>query len=117
MAPYPLKKLSHFCRFLADSEYQFFYHTYTGECSYFGAEQISQQIKEHQIDFLLGVGGGKLADLVGYSAHLNNLNFGLVPTLASNCAPWTPLAVMYQENGAAEAQNGTFLSPSCVFNH
>lgn len=102
------EKAQPFLPFLADSEYQFFYHTYTGECSYFGAEQISQQIKEHQIDFLLGVGGGKLADLVGYSAHLNNLNFGLVPTLASNCAPWTPLAVMYQENGAAEGKTEHF---------
>ncbi|WP_267592421.1 iron-containing alcohol dehydrogenase family protein [Enterococcus faecalis] len=102
------EKAQPFLPFLADSEYQFFYHTYTGECSYFGAKQISQQIKEHQIDFLLGVGGGKLADLVGYSAHLNNLNFGLVPTLASNCAPWTPLAVMYQENGAAEGKTEHF---------
>ena len=47
------EKAQPFLPFLADSEYQFFYHTYTGECSYFGAEQISQQIKEHQIDFLL----------------------------------------------------------------
>ena len=106
MAPYPLKKLSHFTilgRFRVS-----ILLSHTGECSYFGAEQISQQIKEHQIDFLLGVGGGKLADLVGYSAHLNNLNFGLVPTLASNCAPWTPLAVMYQENGAAEGKTEHF---------
>ena len=115
MAPYPLKS-SAILPFLADSEYQFFYHTYTGECSYFGAEQISQQIKEHQIDFLLGVGGGKLADLVGYSAHLNNLNFGLVPTLASNCAPWTPLAVMYQENGAAEGKRNISFA-KLRFNH
>ena len=74
-----------------------FYHQYTGECSYYGANLIKDQVEAHHIDFIIGVGGGKLTDLVGYAAHLTNTPFGVVPTLASNCAPWTPLAVMYKE--------------------
>ena len=62
-----------------------------------------------RIDFIIGVGGGKLTDLVGYAAHLTNTPFGVVPTLASNCAPWTPLAVMYKENGESEGKSEHFL--------
>ncbi|MGX7263768.1 iron-containing alcohol dehydrogenase family protein [Enterococcus crotali] len=102
------EKAQPFLTFLSDERYQFFYHSYTGECSYYGAELITDQIKSHEIDFMIGVGGGKLADLVGYAAHLNDLNFGVIPTLASNCAPWTPLAVMYKENGAAEGKTEHF---------
>ncbi|MGC2920419.1 iron-containing alcohol dehydrogenase, partial [Enterococcus faecium] len=41
------------------------------------------------MDFVVGVGGGKLTDLVGYCANLARIDFGVIPTLASNCAPWT----------------------------
>lgn len=86
-----------------------FYHQYTGECSYYGANLIKDQVEAHHIDFIIGVGGGKLTDLVGYAAHLTNTPFGVVPTLASNCAPWTPLAVMYKENGESEGMSEHFL--------
>ncbi|MGM0125986.1 hypothetical protein IGI37_003387 [Enterococcus sp. AZ194] len=91
--------------FLEESpNHHFYYHQYTGECSYFGAELVTRMIDQHGIDFVIGVGGGKLADLVGYSSHLANVPFGIVPTLASNCAPWAPLSVMYKESGEAEGK-------------
>lgn len=86
------------------SNYNFYFHQYTGECSYYGADLVLEQIKLNKIDFVIGVGGGKLADLVGYSSHIANVQFGVVPTLASNCAPWTPLSVMYKESGEAEGK-------------
>lgn len=86
-----------------------FYHQYTGECSYYGAELIAKIVKENEIDFIIGVGGGKLADLVGYAAHISNVNFGLIPTLVSNCAPWTPLSVMYKESGEAEGKTEHYM--------
>ncbi|KRK72951.1 iron-containing alcohol dehydrogenase family protein [Lacticaseibacillus nasuensis] len=77
---------------------------YHGECSFAEGERLAAIVRERQADFILGAGGGKLCDLTLYTAHLTGLPFGLVPTLASNCAPWTPLAVMYKDNGLAEGK-------------
>ncbi|MGX7031441.1 iron-containing alcohol dehydrogenase family protein [Vagococcus zengguangii] len=95
--------------FLSDEQYNWYFHQYTGECSYYGANLILELVKKHDIDFIIGVGGGKLTDLVGYSAHISNVNFGVIPTLASNCAPWTPLSVMYKESGESEGKTEHFL--------
>lgn len=101
--------------FLQNNRYTFSYHQYTGECSYYGTDKIVEIIKEKQIDFIIGVGGGKLVDLVGYAAHIGNVNFGVIPTLASNCAPWTPLSVMYKENGESEGKTEHYLRQASFF--
>ncbi|MFD2306891.1 iron-containing alcohol dehydrogenase family protein [Enterococcus termitis] len=95
--------------FLEDERYAFTSYQYTGECSYYGADLIVDLAKTFEVDFIIGVGGGKLADLVGYAAHLLSLDFGVIPTLASNCAPWTPLSVMYKETGEAEGKTEHYL--------
>ncbi|MCR8969077.1 iron-containing alcohol dehydrogenase family protein [Facklamia sp. 7083-14-GEN3] len=95
--------------FLNHNSFKFFYHQYTGVCSYDGATKIADKVELEGIDFIIGVGGGSLADLVGYSAHLANVSFGIIPTLASNCAPWTPLSVMYKENGESEGKTEHYL--------
>lgn len=77
---------------------------YSGECSYNEGERLASIVNEHDSDFVIGVGGGKLSDVVLYACHLSNTSFGLVPTLPSNCAPWTPLSVMYKDNGMAEGK-------------
>lgn len=92
-------KAKKFMHFIESDAYHFVFHQYTGECSYYGADLIKKIVEERSIDFVIGIGGGKLSDLVGYSCHVCNVPFGLIPTLASNCAPWTSLSVMYEENG------------------
>lgn len=109
------EKAKPFMSFLSDSKYEFIYHQYTGECSYYGAELIVKLVEENDINFIVGVGGGKLADLVEYSAHLINLPCGVIPTLASNCAPWTPLSVMYKESGEAEGKSEHYLRQAAFF--
>lgn len=81
------------------------YEQYNGECSYNEGNRIATLATEKEIDFIVGVGGGKLSDLVLYAAHLANVQFGVVPTLASNCAAWTPLSVMYKDDGMAEGKS------------
>lgn len=96
------KKAEPFLLFLRNKYYNYYYHRYTGECSYYGAELINNIVEKRDVDFIIGVGGGKLVDLVGYASHLTNTPFGVIPTLASNCAPWTPLSIMYKESGESE---------------
>lgn len=95
--------------FLKTIEQNVYYHQYTGECSYYGTDLIKDIVKEKDIDFIIGVGGGKLADLVGYAGHVCNVKYGVVPTLVSNCAPWTPLSVMYKENGMSEGKTEHYM--------
>lgn len=108
-------KAKPFMSFLSDSKYEIIYHQYTGECSYYGANLITKQVEDNMIDFIVGVGGGKLADLVEYSAHLANVACGIVPTLSSNCAPWTPLSVMYKESGESEGKTEHYLRQAAFF--
>ena len=103
------EKAKKFIHFLDDERFEFYYHQYTGECSYYGVDLIKQKVDENNIDFILGVGGGKLSDLVGLSGHMLNLPYGVIPTLASNCAPWTPLSVMYKESGESEGKSEHYL--------
>lgn len=109
------EKAKPFLSFLNQDIYNFHFLQYTGECSYYGAERIVKAVKDHSIDFIIGVGGGKLTDLVGYAAHIANVNFGVIPTLASNCAPWTPLSVMYKESGESEGKSEHFLRQASFF--
>ncbi|WIK67083.1 iron-containing alcohol dehydrogenase family protein [Globicatella sanguinis] len=103
------EKAKPFLSFIDNFEGDITYHQYTGECSYYGADLIKDIVEKQDIDFIIGVGGGKLTDLVGYAAHIANVPFGVVPTLASNCAPWTPLSVMYKESGESEGKSEHFL--------
>lgn len=98
------EKAKPFLKKIIDLDLPILYEKFRGECSYHEGQRMAEIIRENHIDFVIGVGGGKLADLVLYTSHLTNTQFGVVPTLASNCAAWTPLSVMYKENGLAEGK-------------
>lgn len=97
-------KAQPFLKKVFPEQYELYYQEYSGECSYSEGERLANIINSKNIDFVIGVGGGKLADLTLYTCHLANVPFGVIPTLASNCASWTPLSVMYKENGLAEGK-------------
>lgn len=98
------EKAKPFLNKLFEYDAQLTYVEYSGECSYNEGERLSDIMRDNNIDFVVGVGGGKLSDVVLYACHLANVQFGLVPTLPSNCAPWTPLSVMYKDNGMSEGK-------------
>ena len=97
------QKASPYLKFL-DDDFTIRYEKYNGECSYNEGERLAELVADSNADFIIGVGGGKLCDLVYYVASLTKKPFGVVPTLASNCAPWAPLSVMYKDNGLAEGK-------------
>ncbi|RPA63695.1 iron-containing alcohol dehydrogenase family protein [Aerococcus agrisoli] len=90
---------------LNDGNFRFLLEQYNGECSYNEAKRISNIIIDNDIDFVIGVGGGKISDLTLLSTSYTMTPFGLTPTLASNCAPWAALSVMYKDNGLAEGNS------------
>lgn len=75
-------------------------YTYAGNCSLTEIETLKNVMTSNSYDALLAVGGGKVLDLVKAVSHLTHLPYVLIPTLASNCSPWTPISVIYDDSGA-----------------
>ena len=74
-------------------------YTYNGECSFEEVEAIKNLVDENRYEAVIGVGGGKVLDLAKAACHEAKKQAILIPTLASNCAPWTPLSVLYDRTG------------------
>jgi len=50
-------------------------------------------------DVILALGGGSVIDTAKQVAFQLQRPVIVIPTIVSNCAPWTPLSVMYNEQG------------------
>lgn len=72
---------------------------YNGECTLAEINRVATIAKTLKVDAILGVGGGKVLDVVKAATYESATKSILIPTLASNCAPWTPLSVIYTEEG------------------
>nr|WP_078395502.1 iron-containing alcohol dehydrogenase family protein [Shouchella patagoniensis] len=81
------------------SKVEVLFEPYTGVCSVKEIKRLAEKALAGNYDALIGVGGGKLVDLVKGAAHLLAKPYVLIPTLASNCAPWTPISVIYNDAG------------------
>lgn len=74
------------------------YINYHGDCTHEEVDRVRALTTAHT-DVIIGVGGGKILDIAkGVGAKLG-LPVILIPTLASNCAAWTPLSVFYDTEG------------------
>nr|WP_315989995.1 iron-containing alcohol dehydrogenase family protein [Desulforamulus aquiferis] len=72
---------------------------YGGECCESNIQRVVQAAQSTEADMLIAVGGGKVLDTVKIAAFRLNIPLVTVPTIASNCAPWTPLSILYDNNG------------------
>ncbi|SDQ13118.1 iron-containing alcohol dehydrogenase family protein [Carnobacterium viridans] len=85
---------------LMDSDITLEFALFNGECTHEEVDRIVGLISQTQAEAVIGVGGGKLMDAVKFAADKSSgVESVLIPTLASNCAPWTPLSVMYTAEG------------------
>ena len=79
-------------------EVQIKQYTYNGECSFSEIDNIVKRMDG--FDAIIAIGGGKVIDLGKAAAAEIHKPVIVVPTIASNCAPWTPLSVLYDDTGA-----------------
>lgn len=73
-------------------------YTYNGECSLSEIEKVANMMEGY--DAIIAVGGGKVIDLAKAAANEVHKPIIAIPTIASNCAPWTPLSVLYDDKGS-----------------
>ena len=73
--------------------------TFGGECSVEEIEAAAGRLREAGIDTLLAVGGGKCVDAGKCVAYRLGVPIVIVPTLASNDAPCSAVAVIYTPEG------------------
>lgn len=75
------------------------FHYYGGKCTDLAADLFASLCKKEQFDGIVAVGGGKVADLGKFVAYKTELPILILPTLAATCAAYTPLSVVYNEEG------------------
>ncbi|EUJ23403.1 glycerol dehydrogenase [Listeria grandensis FSL F6-0971] len=75
------------------------FEAYRGACTFEERDRVSVIAKTVGAEAIIGVGGGKVADLVKAIAAHATLAVVILPTLAATCAAWTPLSVMYDARG------------------
>ncbi len=78
------------------------YISYQNDCTHEEADRIGKTALEESSEFIIGIGGGKILDLAKAAGSRTGLPVILIPTLASNCAAWTPLSVFYDLEGNFE---------------
>lgn len=76
---------------------------YSGFCSSNDIDDGSAWAKTGNYDCLLGVGGGKIMDYSKAIGAQVGLPVFTMPTIASTCAAFAPLSVIYDENGCQQS--------------
>lgn len=71
------------------------FDVYYKECTYAERDRLLALAEELGIDGIIAVGGGKVTDVVKATAAKLMVPAIILPTLASTCAAYTPLSVMY----------------------
>ncbi|MDY3929157.1 MAG: iron-containing alcohol dehydrogenase family protein [Clostridia bacterium] len=71
---------------------------YGNECTEERAHELYERYKDENIDFIVGVGGGKALDTAKLLSKLLGINVVTVPTIASTCAASSALSVVYTPN-------------------
>lgn len=75
------------------------YIVYSGVCTDDEISRFKDLAHSLHADAVVGIGGGTVLDLAKAASHEARTDVILIPTLASTCAAWTPLSVIYDEEG------------------
>lgn len=75
---------------------------YGKECFRERIYELYEQYKATDVDFIVGVGGGKALDTAKFVAKLMGVEIVTLPTIASTCAASSALSVIYTKEHAFE---------------
>ena len=73
---------------------------YGGECTFENVEKLAEQKAVQEADMIFAVGGGKATDTCKALGEQIGKPVYAFPTIASNCAGCTAVAIMYHEDGS-----------------
>ena len=85
-----------------------------GECCEPELLRVEQIVKNHQIDIIVGMGGGKAIDTAKIVSDRTNIPVIIVPTIASTDAPCSACAVIYTEDGIFQSVYYQKMNPQVV---
>lgn len=86
-----------------------------GETSYENVDKLKNMDCVRQADMIFAIGGGKAVDTAKVLAHTVSKPFFTFPTLASNCASFTSLGVVYHPSGVFRELSFSKVPPKHVF--
>jgi glycerol-1-phosphate dehydrogenase [NAD(P)+] len=66
-------------------------------------DRISGFSSDNHVDLIIGVGGGKVLDVIKRVSYLNKINHISVPTIISNDGLVSPISVLKNKNGLTES--------------
>ena len=90
---------------------------YGGEASYENVEALKNKPEVKQADMIFAIGGGKALDTGKALAEQLGMPVFTFPTIASNCASTTAVAIMYERNGVFKEPYFTEKPPVHAFIH
>lgn len=76
-------------------------YRYDGSSSHENAVELANKIG--QTELILAIGGGRVIDTAKMTAEELNAELMVIPTLISNCAPFTPIVAVYHPNRTFKA--------------
>ncbi len=71
----------------------------SGYCTKQAIENYTELTKQAEVGVVIGVGGGRVLDVVKAVADHTDLPVVTIPTIAATCAAWSALSVVYDERG------------------
>lgn len=71
-------------------------------------------VEKNNNDAIVGVGGGKVLDLVKAVGDAKDIPIVTIPTVPATCAAWSALSVIYKENGEQDIYINLKNSPSLI---
>lgn len=84
---------------LKQHQREFAVANYPPHCSEASLANLRQAAANHQADFIIAAGGGKVLDAAKLVAHQSDLPIVTIPTSAATCAAWTALSNVYSDEG------------------